>query len=141
MSCTGLDMLSIVATAAAPAYELRPPAEPLIPGLSGEILFAAVLAAPGAVLAAWLMLTALRRDRARGGPGERVLARSLRLSREHLRILRRAARAADLPNAACLLISRGCFDFAAERYAARGGDPAPLQGLRRKLYDSVVGEG
>ena len=136
-----LATLPLIIGAVPPAYELRPVSEPLIPGVSGEMLLAAALAAPGAALAAWLVLTALRRDRARGGPGERLLARSLRLTRDQLRLLRRAARAADLPNAACLLISRGCFDFAVERYAARGGDSAALRGLRRKLYSSIVGEG
>ena len=60
-------------------------------------------------------ISLVRRDRARHGPTYRRLCRALRIPVSDRRLLRRIARSIDVPCAASLLVSRGCFDAAAKR--------------------------
>jgi len=98
-------------------------------------MWAVLLAGAGAAMLAWVIVAAIRRDRARQGPAVRFLARSLGLSAGQRRLLEHVARAAGLSNAGSLLISRGCFDRAAKRYMGRFGRPEDLHILRRRVFE------
>lgn len=74
--------------------------------------------------------------RTHSGDGRLVdhLARQLRLSAADRRLLRRMANAAALPTASSLLLSRGCFDHAANALAARDGWTPRVDRLRSRAF-------
>jgi hypothetical protein len=94
-----------------------------------------VLIAAGLALAfAWLVVALVRRDRARHGPTVRHLARGLGLAPSTRRFLARVAAVAGQPGPGGLLISRGCFDAAAEAYVARWGEAERLRAVRVEVF-------
>jgi hypothetical protein len=102
---------------------------------SQAALWAVLLTGVGAAMLAWVIVAAVRRDRARHGPTVRYLARALGLSAGQRRLLERVARATGLPSAGSLLISRGCFDKAVHRYIGGRGRSAQLAAVRRRIFD------
>jgi hypothetical protein len=103
--------------------------------LTGPAIWAISLAGAGAVILAWIIVVMIRRDRARHGPGVRLLARGLGLSGAQQRLVRRVARVAGVREPGSLLISRGCFDRAVQRYVGRHGGTAQLAAVRRTIFD------
>ena len=103
-------------------------------GFGRAILLAAIVIAAAAVAAAAVAL--FRRDRRRHGPTVRRLCRGLGLRLDQRRLLARVARAGDLPHAGGVLLSRGCFDAAARRYAARLGPEPRLADLRSRIFST-----
>lgn len=101
-------------------------------GFGGAILLAAIVIAAAAAAAA--VVAVFRRDRLRHGPTVRRLCRGLGLRLDQRRLLERVARAADQPHAGGVLLSRGCFDAAARRYAARLGPEPRLADLRSRIF-------
>ncbi|MDY7108253.1 MAG: hypothetical protein SYC29_06410 [Planctomycetota bacterium] len=104
-------------------------------GLSDSTMWAIALAGAGALVLAWIIVAAIRRDRARHGPAVRLIARGLGLRGTQLRLLREVARAAGVREVGSLLVSRGCFDRAVERYVARHGRAPQLAAIRRTIFD------
>jgi hypothetical protein len=106
------------------------------PGLSGSAIWATALAGAGALLLAWIVVAMIRRDRARHGPAVRLIARGLGLSGAQRRLIRHVARVTGVREVGSLLISRGCYDRAVQRYVGRHGRAAPLAAIRRAMFDS-----
>lgn len=102
---------------------------------TNSTMWAVLLAGAGVAMLAWVIVAAIRRDRARHGPTVRSLARALGLSAGQRRLLDRVARAAGLSSAGSLLISRGCFDRAVKRYVGRFGRPEHLRIIRRRVFE------
>ncbi len=103
-------------------------------GFGRAILLAAIVIAAAAVAAA--VVAVFRRDRRRHGPTVRRLCRGLGLRLDQRRLLARVARAGDQPHAGGVLLSRGCFDAAARRYAARLGPEPRLADLRSRIFSA-----
>ena len=87
----------------------------------------------GLSLALLVTYTTLRR-RARFGSPARVLSRQLGLGLPSQRLLGRVARKVNLPGAAPMLISRGCFDHSVKRYPARQADASRLASIRERVF-------
>jgi hypothetical protein len=93
----------------------------------------------GVSLGALALLSILRRRLDPGAIASRKLLAAAKLDRQQSHLLRRMADAADLPNTGCLLLSRGCFDHAANTAAARGIVlyRAELAALEQRLFDGI----
>jgi hypothetical protein len=96
---------------------------------------ALIVAGLAAGLLAALVQRGVRHDRAAHGPALRRLTRALGLSLLDRHTLRRLARTGNVRFAACLLISRGCFDAAVARANDRRLSPGDLARLRRRIVD------
>lgn len=99
-----------------------------VPALVGGLLIAMALA-----LASVAIQSLVRGDRRRWGPTTRRFCRALRISSSQRRLLDRSARLVGARGAACLLLSRGCFDVAAAR--AGTADALRLAVIRRRVFD------
>jgi hypothetical protein len=121
---------------ALPPTDSSGPAEGL---RSGSVIMILLCAGFAAALLAWYLVVARPRDRARGGPLVRALTRSLGVDAAQRRFLNRVARSARLPNAGCLLISRGCFDHAARRFTGHADDARRLREIRRIVFGADGG--
>ncbi len=98
------------------------------------ILLVSLLISMAAALAGTAALALIRRDRRRLGPLTRQLARNLGLDRSQCRAMQRVARAAGLPTAASMLISRGCFDAAVRSATPDETRMATLAGIRTDVF-------
>ena len=87
------------------------------------------------VAALWLTWI-LYQDNKRYGQTARRLGRWLGLKRHDVRLLTVVAAHADLPSATCLLISRGCFDAAAERVTIRREQRQHLRDIRERIFQA-----
>jgi len=81
------------------------------------------------------------RRRRRGARASAVLMQAAGLDREERRLLRRIARAAKLPNAGCLLLSRGCFQHATDVAARHGIDRSAIERLHERLASDPQARG
>jgi hypothetical protein len=103
-----------------------------------QSLWAAGLLLVGILLLARTLRRAWRHDKLRYGAATRQLCRASSLTREDVRLARRLAKAADLPHLASLLISRGCFDYAAGRLAADDAEAERISALRRRVFEEAA---
>jgi hypothetical protein len=104
--------------------------------LIGEPMFwSMLLLGCGVAVLAALAVRAIRRDQAMQGPLERHLAGALDLAFADRRLLRQVASEAGFRNACPVIISRGCFDHAAQLHIARRGASARLREIRQRLFD------
>jgi hypothetical protein len=104
--------------------------------LIGEPTFwSMLLLGVGVAVLAAVTVRAIRRDQARQGPLERHLAGALGVAVADRRLLRQAAHNAGFRNACPVMISRGCFDHAAQQHIARHGASARLRAIRGRLFD------
>jgi len=95
------------------------------------VIFGFILTVIAATWLAWLMY----QDNKRHGPTARRLGAWLGLNRDELGLLRVVAAHAELPSAACLLISRGCFDAAAARASVQRGQRQRLRDIRKRIFE------
>jgi hypothetical protein len=104
--------------------------------LLGEpLLWSMLLLGCGVTVLAAVAVRSIQRDQARQGPLERHLARALGLAPAERRLLHEAAREGGFRNACSVMISRGCFDHAAQRHKARHGPCPRLRAIRHRLFD------
>lgn len=101
------------------------------------MFFGFLLSSIAALWLAWI----LYQDNKQHGPAARRLGRRLGLRRRELHMLHVVAEHAELPSAACLLISRGCFDVAAEHVSISHEQRRFLHAIRRRLFGDDVGAG
>lgn len=90
----------------------------------------------GGLLATVAVIDLIHRKRDSGSLASNVLMRAAGLNRKDRRLLRHVARAADLPNAGCLLLSRGCFEHAARMANERGIDRSEISALQRRVDEA-----
>jgi hypothetical protein len=103
--------------------------------LAGSVMWAIVLAAAGTAGMAFVIVALIRRDRARHGATVRHLSHALGLSLGQRRLVHHVACVVGVREVGSLLISRGCFDRAVERYMVRFGRAAQLAAIRRTIFD------
>jgi len=102
--------------------------------IGSPLLWAMVLAAVGAAGSAWALLSLVRHDRAAGGAVNRHVMAALGLAAADRRFISRMARLAGLTQPAAVLISEGCFDFAARRLTPTSAQAARARLIRRKVF-------
>jgi hypothetical protein len=103
--------------------------------LTNPLLLGLLMAAVGAFLGALAARDLLRRRAAMQAGVFRHLALKLGLGWSDRRLVRRAALHAGVPSPAALLISRGCFDFAAQRCGdVSERDLKRLNVIRRQVF-------
>lgn len=95
------------------------------------------LMALGLILLIPIVRRAIRADRQRFGPTQRRFMRQLGLGPAQRLLLAEVARHVNISHAASLLVSAGCFDDAAERYANSHGHAAvsDLAEIRRRVFE------
>jgi hypothetical protein len=104
--------------------------------LLGEpALWSMLLLGGGVTVLTAVAVRSIRRDQARQGPLERHLAKALGLALADRRLLHQAAREGGFRNACPIMISRGCFDHAAQRHVARHGASPRFRAIRHRLFD------
>lgn len=106
-----------------------------LPMFGNVALWSWMLATAGMLLAAWAMWSLVRRDRAALGPANRRVCAGMGIGRRERRLLHRVARAAGMRHVAALLISEGCYEYAAGHYARSHGSGEKLRELRARIFD------
>jgi uncharacterized membrane protein len=87
----------------------------------------------GVLLAVAVAHDVIRRRRKNGESASAAMMRAAGLSRADRRVLKQIARTASLPNVGCMLISRGCFDHAAQSAIEHGMDRGVINDLQRRI--------
>jgi hypothetical protein len=133
MSISGT-LLSL-ASSARPLYQLEESsASELVRHLAHPLFISASATLVGIFIAVVAVRSILRADDRNGGPSARRLMRAMDLTPIDRRLLRRLVRRSDMPNAACLLISRGCFDRASDDADLSDRERARCDDLARRLF-------
>lgn len=108
-----LGSVAASASSAVPIYRVGEPGPfSLRSLLDHPLLISALATMLGVLVAVMTVRSLLLRDDQQGGPSERRLLRAMEISPSDRRLLRRLAHRAGLPNASCLMISRGCLEHA-----------------------------
>lgn len=112
--------------------------------VSGEYIMTlwmtCILVAAGLLLLIMVALDVIRRSRRPGSRASKALVAAANLNRSEQKLLRKMAHAAELPNTGCLLLSRGCFDSAAQQLLASGIDRGEIEMLRERIQSCATSE-
>ena len=100
-----------------------------------RVIIGAVLIAAAGMVAAAALASLLRRDRQRLGPPSRRCCRALRVPRTERGLVGRIARGIGANGPIAVLVSRGCFDAAVQRYRPTPAEARRLDEVRRRVFD------
>jgi len=88
-----------------------------------------------ATVAGYVLAQRLHRDLVEGGPTIRGFGRSLGLTSHDIRLLRELARRTGGMHPVSLMLSRGCFEYAASHARAAGFSAEDLRRIRTTIFD------
>ena len=131
---------STIMSSARPLYHIEEHgASAMIRQLADPLTISILATMIGAFIAVLAVRSIMRNDERRGRTSSRRLMRAMALPIGDRRLLRRLVRQSDVPNAACLLISRGCFDRAAEHADLSQRERAHCVELGHRLFPTACG--
>ena len=108
----------------------------IVPALGGNLILGTGLGVLLTALVGWSAERMVRLDHKRHGPTRRRVCSELGLTGRQQRRLESIARQAGLPGAVSMLMSRGCFEWAASSVGVPRLVRPELAAIRRQVFDA-----